>query len=169
MVSQALRPYVKRVVGVDISQGSVDLYNKQAADQGFASQMKAVVGPLKGEPGELDGAKFDVVMCCAAYHHISSIEEITRALVYFLKPGGSLLVTDFKAAPDGRVLVPETHQHLVPHKHGFSEETVRKTFEDAGLTDFGFSSMPVPEFLKKMFGQDLQWFLARGVKPAEKA
>ncbi|KAI0373157.1 S-adenosyl-L-methionine-dependent methyltransferase [Pilatotrama ljubarskyi] len=169
LVSQALRPYVEHILGVDISQGSVDLFNKQAADKGFASEMKAVVGPLKGEPGERDGKKFDVIICCAAYHHMVSIEETTRILAFFLKPGGSLLVTDLKAAPDGRVLVPETHHHLVPHKHGLTEETMRKTFEEQGLTNFGFNSMPAPEFMAKMFGADLQWFLARGVKPADKA
>lgn len=64
MFSQALRPYVKSIVGADISQASVDVYNKQAADQGFASEMKAVRAELKGEPGEpgeLGGTKFDLI------------------------------------------------------------------------------------------------------------
>ena len=61
MFSQALRPYVKSIVGADIIQASVDVYNKQAADQGFASEMKAVRAELKGEPGELGGTKFDLI------------------------------------------------------------------------------------------------------------
>ncbi|KAI0628797.1 S-adenosyl-L-methionine-dependent methyltransferase [Trametes polyzona] len=165
LVSQALRPYVKSIVGVDISQGSVDIYNKQAADMGFADQMKAVRAELKGEPGELDGRKFDLITCCLSYHHMPDIDEVTRALAFFLKPGGSLLVIDIKAAPEGKVLFPERYHHVVPQKHGLSVETMRKTFEGAGLVDLAF--------------KDLEWgvqllpdvpppvgFLARGVKPA---
>ena len=52
---------MKHIVGVDISQGSVDIYNKKAAEQGFSSEMEAVCAVLKGEPGELGGAKFDLI------------------------------------------------------------------------------------------------------------
>lgn len=63
MVSQQLCQYVKSVVGVDISQASVDLYNAQAANQGLEpEEMRAVCTELKGEPGELSGIKFDVIV-----------------------------------------------------------------------------------------------------------
>ena len=54
---------MKSIVGVDISQVSVDRYNARAVQLGLAPEkMKAVCVELKGEPGELDGAKFDVVL-----------------------------------------------------------------------------------------------------------
>ena len=63
LVSEPLSQYVKSTVGVDISHVSVDRYNARAAQLGFAPEkMKAVCVELKGEPGELDGAKFDVVI-----------------------------------------------------------------------------------------------------------
>ena len=63
LVSQQLCQYVKSVVGVDISQVSVDLYNTQASNQGLApEEMRAVCTELKGEPGELDGLKFDIIV-----------------------------------------------------------------------------------------------------------
>lgn len=41
----------------------VDQYNKRANDQGVApEEMKAVCTGLKGEEGELDGQKFDVIV-----------------------------------------------------------------------------------------------------------
>ena len=56
MVSQQLCQYVKTIVGVDISQVSVDRYNTQAANQGLApDEMRAICSELKGDPGELDG------------------------------------------------------------------------------------------------------------------
>ncbi|KAI0668363.1 S-adenosyl-L-methionine-dependent methyltransferase [Trametes maxima] len=165
MVSQALRPHVKSVVGVDISQGSVDVYNKQAANLGFASQIRAVCAELKGEPGELDGAKFDLITCSAAYHHIVALDETTRALAALLKPNGVLLVADLKAAPDGAEIIPSTHHHMVPHAHGLSEATMRGVFEGAGLRAFELTDASMPNFMNPE-GPELVWFVARGVKPA---
>ncbi|KAI8974257.1 S-adenosyl-L-methionine-dependent methyltransferase [Trametes punicea] len=164
MLSQALCPYVKSIVGVDISQASVEQYNVNASNQGLTpEEMKAVCVQLKGEPGELDDAKFDVVVCCASYHHFPSIEETTQVLVHFLKPGGSLLVTDIKAAPDGHELFKETHHHIVAHTHGLTEESMRRAFEGAGLAQFELKDA----FKARMTatGEETQWFVARGSKP----
>ena len=43
----------------------VDLYNKTGEDGGF-SGMKAIRAELKGEDGELDGQKFDVIVVSTA-------------------------------------------------------------------------------------------------------
>jgi len=49
-------------VGVDISQGAVDVYNEAVSNQGLSpDEMRAVCAELKGEAGELDDLKFDVV------------------------------------------------------------------------------------------------------------
>ncbi|KAI0657185.1 S-adenosyl-L-methionine-dependent methyltransferase [Cubamyces menziesii] len=165
MLSQALCPYVKSIVGVDISPASVEQYNIQAANQGLTpEEMKAVCIELKGEPGELGDARFDLVICCASYHHFPSIEETTRVLAHFLKPGGSLLVTDIKAAPDGRVLFRDTHHHIVAHTRGLTEEAMRAAFEGTCLVGFAMKDV----FTARMTatGEDTLWFVARGVKPA---
>ncbi|KAI0355113.1 S-adenosyl-L-methionine-dependent methyltransferase [Trametes cingulata] len=166
MVSEALFPYVKRIVGVDISEKSVEVYNKKAAEKGASERMKAVCVELKGEPGELDGAKFDLITCCAAYHHFPSIADTTRVLASFLKPGGSLLVTDLMQAPDKAELVPLKYHDMVPHKHGLSEEDMRAAFEGAGLTGFEMGEAHTTE--TRQWGK-MRWFLARGVKPVEGA
>ncbi|KAI0648428.1 S-adenosyl-L-methionine-dependent methyltransferase [Trametes meyenii] len=163
LISQALRPHVKSVVGVDISQVSVDIYNKAAADLGFASQLKAVRADLKGEPGELDGAKFDLVTCCAAFHHIEAIDAITRTLASFLKPGGALLVTDIRAAPDGAELFPPTHHHMVPHRRGLSEAAMRAAFAGAGLVGVELRDAYTLGIIPG--APETVWFLVRGVKP----
>ena len=43
----------------------VDLYNETGEKEGF-SGMKAVCADLKGEDGELDGRKFDVIIVSIA-------------------------------------------------------------------------------------------------------
>ena len=63
LVSRALSAYCKRNVGVDISQGMVDQFNKRIDYQGLTSEeMQAVCAELRGEPGELGDEKFDVVV-----------------------------------------------------------------------------------------------------------
>jgi predicted methyltransferase len=58
-------PYAKSILGVDVSQGMVNLYNETGEKEGF-SGMKAVHADLKGEDGELDGRKFDVIIVSIA-------------------------------------------------------------------------------------------------------
>ena len=60
LVSKQLAPFCKHIVGVDISQGMVDQFNKHTEMQ----NMKAVCTELKGEPGELGDEKFDVIVVC---------------------------------------------------------------------------------------------------------
>ena len=60
-MSQQIIPYAKSILGVDISQGMVDLYNETGQKEGFDG-MKAVRADLKGEEGELNGQKFDVII-----------------------------------------------------------------------------------------------------------
>ncbi|CDO71901.1 hypothetical protein BN946_scf184940.g48 [Trametes cinnabarina] len=163
LFSLALRPHVKHIVGLDISQVSVDIYNRKAAEEGVSEEMEAVCATLEGKPGELLDAKFDLITCSAAYHHIPSIEDTTRALAYFLKPGGSLLVADIKAPPDGKELFPKKYHDVVPHRNGLSKDTMRMVFESAGLVDFEMKDMPPIKIAPT--GMDTVWFIARAMKP----
>ncbi len=54
---------MKSLLGVDISQGMVDQFNLKAANEGIPPRkMGAVRVELKGDPGELGGQKFDVII-----------------------------------------------------------------------------------------------------------
>lgn len=62
-ISRQLAPEAKTLVGVDISQGMVDEYNHRVMNQGIPpEEMHAVCVELKGEDGELEGARFDVIV-----------------------------------------------------------------------------------------------------------
>ncbi|EMD34311.1 hypothetical protein CERSUDRAFT_107518 [Gelatoporia subvermispora B] len=167
--SRELCQHVQSIVGVDISSGSVDKYNTRASNQGLVpEEMKAVCVELKGEARELNGAKFDLVVCSMSYHHFADVDAVTRTLTYFLKPGGSLLVADVMAKEEDMEkdksleIFPEHVQHVVAHHGGFDEAKMRRTFEGAGLEHFGFKK-GVPG---KMHGKNVHLFVARGVKQA---
>jgi 2-polyprenyl-3-methyl-5-hydroxy-6-metoxy-1,4-benzoquinol methylase len=62
-MSRELAPYTKTLIGIDISQAMVDVYNTHVTNQGIPpEEMHAVCAELKGVDGELDGARFDVVV-----------------------------------------------------------------------------------------------------------
>jgi len=138
LVSGNLAPYVKSILGVDISQGVVDLFNKRFADKDADQErFRAIRIELKGEEGELDNEKFDVIICTSAYHHFEDVNQVTRILAHFLKPSGALIVIDNRETP-----VPKEYHHLVAHRHGFSEGEIQKVFGDAGLTPISYGIMP---------------------------
>ncbi|KAJ7118940.1 S-adenosyl-L-methionine-dependent methyltransferase [Mycena epipterygia] len=158
IVSRRLASHCKTLVGVDISQGMVDEFNKTMQSNGLSEQMRAVRAELKGEDTELDGMKFDV-MCSLAYHHIDDIAAVTRLLAFFLKSGGTLLIVDFPTMD--ATAVPDEVVHTIAHKGGISEAVIKGVYDGAGLGDYrrvlfkGPKSTMMPEVI----------FLAQGVKP----
>jgi len=57
---------------------------------------------------------------------------MTKTLTGFLKPGGKLIVSDFRA-DSGEVR--KGVAHVVAHVHGMAEDVMRDAFVTAGLTD----------------------------------
>lgn len=99
-----------------------------------------------------------LAQCAAAYHHFTSIEEVTKTLVTYLNPGGSLLVVDLVHKESTHEIFPEEVHHIVPHKGGFTEEDIRSTFEKAGLKNITFEIIAQANHA----GHPVELFLARG-------
>jgi len=159
LISKELASHAKCIVGVDISQSMIDQYNQSVVNQGIPpEEMRAVCCDLTAAPDQLDGMKFDVVVCASSYHHFPSIEDVTKALASYLKPGGSLLVADLMKPSSAQELFPSETHHVVPHKGGFEEANIRVVFEGAGLTNFAF----VTATTAKKHGHPVQFFLASG-------
>ncbi|KAI6044389.1 S-adenosyl-L-methionine-dependent methyltransferase [Pisolithus marmoratus] len=158
LISQELVSKTKTIIGVDISQRMVDVYNNSAKEQSlFPDGRKAVrVDRLAENEPQLEGMLFDVVVCASSYHHFPSIVDVTKVLVSYLKPGGSLLVTDMIK---GEYPMLQAH-HPVPHKGGFEAEDMRTAFETAGLHKFSFAEVASVEFA----GYPVTMFLASGEK-----
>ncbi|OAX36078.1 S-adenosyl-L-methionine-dependent methyltransferase [Rhizopogon vinicolor AM-OR11-026] len=160
LISKELASHAKCIVGVDISQNMVDQYNQSVANQGIPpEEMRAVCCDLSASPDQLDGMKFDVVVCASSYHHFPSIKKVTTALASYLKPGGSLLVSDLIKPSSAQQLFPNESRHIVAHNGGFEETDIKSAFEGAGLADFAF----VTAGSAKKHGHSVQFFLASGI------
>jgi len=155
LVSGNLAPYAKSILGVDISQGVVDLFNKRFADKNVDQErFRAIRAELKGEDGELDNEKFDVIICTSAYHHFEDVSQVTRLLVHFLKSSGALIVIDHRETQ-----VPTEYRHFAAHRHGFDEGEIQRIFGSAGLTSITYGKMPPVD-------GDVELFIAKGIKSA---
>ncbi|KAG6805096.1 hypothetical protein H0H92_000714 [Tricholoma furcatifolium] len=133
--------------------------------------MQAVRAELKGEPGELQDEKFDVVICASAYHHFPDIASVTRTLAYFLKSGGALIIVDIAKRPGENpfnntcyTTVTPQHvvDHIVPHQGGLDESDMRAVFENAGLLNQSFTY----DDDSLVAEHDVRLFIAKGVKQA---
>ena len=156
----------------------VDLYNETGQKEGFGG-MKAIRAELKGEDGELGGQKFDVIIvsttrlreegctaaephsrcqqCNMAYHHFEDVGKMTKVLARFLKPGGKIIVSDFRTDSEK---VRKDFAHVVAHVHGMSEGVMRDAFAGAGLTDIVVEDA----FDYTMFERELHIFFTVGSK-----
>ncbi|CAE6434509.1 unnamed protein product [Rhizoctonia solani] len=168
MISQRLVSHSKSIIGVDISSKSVDFYNERAAKQGVPpEQMKALCADLtergKAENDAFGGVEFDVIVCSAAYHHFDDINQMTKVLASYLKPGtGTLIIIDIMESPEAARAL-SSHGHIVAYTRGFSEELIQSAFVDAGgLQDFSFK----PVFQMDWHGTDTSLFIAKGVRPS---
>ncbi|KAG8685013.1 hypothetical protein FRC11_011280 [Ceratobasidium sp. 423] len=168
MISQNLAPHSKKIVGVDISSKSVDFYNERVTKQGVPpEEMRAICVDLaergKAEHDALDGVEFDVIVCSGAYHHFDDINDMTKILASYLKPGtGTLVVIDIIASPEAAHAL-SSHDHIVVHGNGFNEESIRSAFVDeGGLQEFSFK----PAFQMNWHEKGVGLFVAKGVRPS---
>ncbi|KAL0947659.1 hypothetical protein HGRIS_013746 [Hohenbuehelia grisea] len=154
MVSQRLASHCRSIIGVDVSQGMVTAFNKRVDNQGIPpEEMHAVCTRLRGTDDELEGRRFDVVVCAMSYHHFSSTVETTRVLACFLKPGGALIVTDLlkdsNIDASARGWAKE-HECAYGHNHGTSHDHTTGTLDhshaiepkDISVTDTSGSVRP---------------------------
>ncbi|KAL7267143.1 hypothetical protein RUND412_010284 [Rhizina undulata] len=146
LISRILAPYTKQIIGMDISEKMVESFNQKVGNQGIPSEeMRAIVADLCSEkldpklsdPQYFD---FDVAVCGFAFHHFPNVPLATERIVERLKKStGVLLIVDFKP-----------HEPLSSHRHGnlpgahtvthagFSQQDIRRWFEDAGLVEIDF-------------------------------
>ena len=80
---------------------------------------------------------------------------------FFLKPGGSLLVADIATTDTSINVFPDEAAHVVPHRAGFTKEDMQGAFVGAGLDLVSFDVVT----RARLRGQEMDIFLAKGVKP----
>ena len=117
-----------RVIAVDISQGLVDWMTDRARKDGTPNVEVRLGQP--DDPG-LKPGEADVVLLVDTYHHIGSRVDYFTRLRDAVKPGGRLVVVDFKP---GALPVGPPESHRIPEAKVVAELT-EAGWADAGALD----------------------------------
>lgn len=105
----AKQPGVGKVFAIDIEPSMVNHTNERGKQEGISN----MIGVL----GAMDNPKIpepvDVIFICDTYHHIDARTEYFKRLTAHIKPGGRLIIVDFKLdSPEG----PPVEARLTPEQ-----------------------------------------------------
>jgi SAM-dependent methyltransferase len=175
---QVLAQHTSEAIGIDLSEEMVKVYNAQAQSQvstnhqsitwawarrlQYPNSMQGssrqayqgnLADPKDPSPTAFANSKFfdfEVAGVGLGFHHFDKPDLASKKLAERLKPGGVLFIIDFvahKIDPKDAALRGITH-------HGFTEDEIKKMFEDAGLTDFAYQELPEPITFKDCHSHD---------------
>jgi SAM-dependent methyltransferase len=145
-----LAPYVKEIVGVDLSPAAIR--------QARADAERLQVGNVRFEEASDAAGRFDVVMAIFFLHHLpdDDLAELPRKLRDRLAPGGTFYSLDPSrrrlSGAVGRVLLPwMMKRYRTPDERELEPEMTCRLFRDAGLEArvemYDFGSTPLAGLL----------------------
>jgi ArsR family transcriptional regulator len=132
-LSEALAPFVRRVVAVDESKAMLAAARKRLAGIDNVELRSGDLESLPIEDGELDAAVLFLV-----FHYLPDPARALAEVRRVLRPGGRLLVVDMM--PHAR---EEYRQQMGHVWQGFSQEQMAGWLEQAGLTGGRYQALPV--------------------------
>ena len=149
-LAESIAPFVRQVIAVDDSAAMLSAARRRLASMTNVDVRSGRLESLPIEDGSLDAALLFLVL-----HYVPEPVEAIAEAFRALKPGGRLLIVDMM--PHDR----EDLLHEMGHVwRGFSDETIRSMFADAGFSSVRYQPLPADEEAK---GPSL--FSAVGRKP----
>lgn len=178
VLSFLLAPRVGHILGIDSSQGMIDMFRNKIETSDFAQKLNAAKLFLE-DPTQLaglggrEGGKFDLIFSHLVAHHIQDIPALVKLLHACLVPGGWLVISDFEASSHSKRFHMKHKLEGVEH-HGLEYGVVRNAFEEAGFADlvvergFTFEKAVDEEETGLMKGERLEFgFLLASGRKAE--
>lgn len=113
-----------RVFAVDITRPFIDHILKTSREQGLANVQGIVSSPADVQ---LAPASVDLAFICDTYHHFEYPQTILRTIHRALRPGGTLVVVDYRREPG------VSSQWILGHVRAGKEAVIREV-QQAGFT-----------------------------------
>ncbi len=149
-VSAALAPFVARVIAVDASAAMLQASKKRLNSFDNVELRRGELEALPIDDGRLDAATLMLVL-----HHVPEPERALAEVARVLKPQGRAVIVDM--LPHDR----ESYRQQMGHVWlGFSDEHVRRLFQESGFEEIRVVALP-PDARAK--GPGL--FVATGRRP----
>ncbi len=131
-ITQALAPFVERVIAVDESSAMLSAARKRLHGLENVDIRNGRLEALPIADGEVDVALLFLVL-----HYVTDPARVVAEAARILKPGGRLLVLDMM--PHDRQDLKQTMGHLW---QGFDNATLAGWMQSAGLDGFRYSALP---------------------------
>lgn len=128
LLAFSLSDDVKSMLGMDNSQGMVDVFNEKAQKFGF-SNTKAVKHNIDVE--SLPKNSYDVIVTSMTLHHITHPNEFFQKCKEALKPNGYLCISDLDEE-DGTFHAKHNNDGV--HHFGFSHQQIKAFYENNGYS-----------------------------------
>ena len=91
-----------KVIGIDISEGMLEVGRKKMKDRGYDSKIELLSGDSENLPFEEN--KFDAVIVAFGVRNFENLEKGLAEMYRVLKPGGRMVVLEF-SKPDRKSVV----------------------------------------------------------------
>lgn len=131
-VTEALAPFVKRVIGVDASAPMLELAEQRLERFG---NVDLNVGELESLP--LDDDQVDIATLVLVLHHLEHPEAAIAEAARCLRPGGRILIVDMLPHDRSEYRAERGHVWL-----GFSQEVIDEYLHAAGFENARFHALP---------------------------
>jgi tRNA (cmo5U34)-methyltransferase len=127
LLTLALQPRVKRIIGMDTSSGMLAMLEKKIQAVGLSNVETQILDLTTQPPPQI---KVDLIVSAMALHHIADVPQVLKALVKMLAPGGYLALADLDTE-EGNFHADKTG---VYHS-GFDRSELITTLESLGLQE----------------------------------
>jgi predicted methyltransferase len=88
-----------RVLALELDAGAIDLLSRRAETEGLPNVRPIVVAP---DDPALPAQSVDRILIANTWHHISGRQDYAAKLLAALRPGGVLMIVDFRMdSPEG--------------------------------------------------------------------
>ena len=127
LVSLQLHPFVRSIVGMDSSQGMLDVFVAKAATLPKNTIRAQFIDVTNGDV--LTG-RYDLIVCSMAFHHMPDVAPILSQFYACTRSGGYLCVADLDPE-DGRF----HEDHTGVFHDGFERTALCDAFTQAGYRE----------------------------------
>eukprot|EP00435_Cladocopium_sp_Y103_P023441 s3568_g5.t1 len=131
-----LQPWCSAVVGLDTSQGMLEVMQEKIAAAGMKSKMRTT-GSLQ-EVGE-----FDLIVSMLCIHHVKDCALQLKELSSLLRPSGRLVIVDFEATENARIFHKESERKGDHYEHdGLPAKELTQWLKDASMSEVDLVRQP---------------------------
>jgi ubiquinone/menaquinone biosynthesis C-methylase UbiE len=129
LITLLMQPQVKSIIGVDSSQGMLDVLERKVGERGLENVATVF---CDFERGDRPDGRFHLIVSSMTLHHIQGLSQLFQYFNELLLPGGVLCLADLDAE-DGSF-----HDDPIGvHHHGFDRKMIISLLSEAGFVEWG--------------------------------